>query len=98
MGTGGSLLETIVMIPVVFAIFGAAFRYPLFQFAALVMWSGWWRLAAVPPLLVMVPITVQMVNAFQADANLAPLVFILTAPMAAAWLGIFALMRRRFTT
>jgi hypothetical protein len=44
------------------------------------------------------PITVQMVNAFQADANLAPLVFILTAPMAAAWLGTLALMRRRFTS
>jgi hypothetical protein len=96
--TVGSLMETIVMIPVVFAIFGAALLYPLFQFAALLMWSGWWRLAAVPPLLVMVPITVQMVNAFQADSNLAPLVFILTAPVAAAWLGIIALMRRRFTS
>jgi hypothetical protein len=96
--TVGSLMETIVMIPVVFAIFGAALLYPLFQFAALLMWSGWWRLAAVPPLLVMAPITVQMVNAFQADSNLAPLVFILTAPVAAAWLGIIALMRRRFTS
>jgi hypothetical protein len=96
MGIGGSPLETIVMIPVTLAIFGMAFLYPLFQFAALVMWSGWWRLAAVPPLFVMGPITVQMVNAFQADANLAPLVFILTAPMAAAWLGTLALMRRRF--
>jgi hypothetical protein len=98
MSTVGSLLETIVMIPVVFAIFGAALLYPLFQFAALLMWSGWWRLAAVPPLLVMAPITVQMLNAFQADSNLAPLVFILTAPVAAAWLGIIALMRRRFTS
>jgi hypothetical protein len=94
MGTGESLLETIVMIPLGLAIFCVAFLYPLFQFAALMMWNGWWRLAAVPPLVVMAPVTVQMVEMFQAGSNLAPIVFLMTAPVAAAWLGVFALVRR----
>jgi hypothetical protein len=98
MGIGGSALGTLVMMPVSLAIMLAAFLYPLFQFAALMMWNGWWRLAAVPPLVVMVPITVQMVQLFQEGANLAPIVFIMTAPLAAAWLGVFALLRRCFAS
>jgi hypothetical protein len=94
MGESGSLMEIIVRIAVTLAIMGTTLLYPLFQFAALMMWRGWWRLAAIPPLVVMVPVVVQMVNAFQAGANLAPIVYIFTAPVAAAWLGVFALVRR----
>ncbi len=53
-------------------------------------WRGWWLLPALPPLVVMGPTAVQTVEAFRAESNLWPIMMILTAPLAAIWLGFWA--------
>jgi hypothetical protein len=83
------------MILLVVVLYGGAVLYPILQVMAFWNWKGWWRLLAVPPFMVMVPIGVDMVNAFRLGSNLAPLVFLFVAPLATAWLFVFGFIRRR---
>ena len=76
-------------------IFGIPVAYLYLQTRALLSWRGWWRLAAIPPLLVMAPAIAQMVQAFRDGSNLAPIVVILIAPFAAGWLAVLAVVRAR---
>lgn len=76
-------------------VFGGPGLYLYLQARALRNWSGWWRLAALPPLVVMAHQAVMMVQAFRDGSNLAPVLFILISPLAAGWLATFALLRAR---
>jgi hypothetical protein len=49
-------------------------------------WSGVWRLAALAPLIVMVPVLIQSILAYIAQSNLWPIVLILSSPFALAYL------------
>jgi hypothetical protein len=86
------------MILLAVILYGGALLYPVLQVAAFWNWKGWWRLLAVPPFVVMVPIAIDMVNAFKLGSNLAPLVFLLAAPLATAWLFVFGFIRKRLVS
>jgi hypothetical protein len=61
--------------------------YFVLQIALGLLYSGRWRLAALAPLLVMVPATAHAAVALAAQSNLWPIVVILTAPFAFLYLA-----------
>lgn len=73
-------------------LYGPVLLYLWLQGVALWRWRGWWLIPALPPLVVMGPTAVQTVEAFRAESNLWPIMMILTAPLAAIWLGFWALL------
>ena len=56
-------------------------------------WSGWWRIAALAPLAIMVPAIGHAVFALSAGSNIWPIVMILTAPIGFLYLVIAAIAR-----
>ncbi len=60
--------------------------YALLQWYAGRNWNGGWRIAALAPLAVMVPLVGHAAIAFLAQSNLWPLMVILAAPLACIYL------------
>lgn len=60
--------------------------YALLQWYAARSWTGGWRIAALAPLLVMVPLAIHAAIAFMAQSNLWPLMVILLSPLACLYL------------
>lgn len=67
--------------------------YFVLQFLFGMRWSGGWRLAALVPLLVMVPATIHASLALAAGSNLWPILVIFTAPLGFLYLCILAATR-----
>jgi hypothetical protein len=66
--------------------------YFLLQAALAFGTSGWWRKATLAPAVIMVPILAYTVLAFAAQSNLWPLLMLLTAPLAFAYLVFLSLI------
>ena len=60
--------------------------YFVLQVLLALRYSGRWRIAALAPLLVMIPAVVHAASALQAGSNLWPIVVIFTAPFAFLYL------------
>ena len=86
-GFGQILLGAVVTL-------GGPILYSVLQVRALWRWDGWWRIAALAPLLMMTAAVVIMVAGLRAGSNLAPLAVIFSAPVAIVWLGFFWGIRR----
>ena len=56
-------------------------------------WSGWWRIAALVPLAIMLPAIGHAMFALAAGSNIWPIVMILTAPIGFLYLVIAAIAR-----
>jgi hypothetical protein len=94
MDEGFGLIESVITLAIgIPLIFGGPALYLLLQIRALLRWRGWWRLAAVPPLLLMAGATALMVEGFRQGSNLAPLGVVLGAPVALVWLWIAGAIR-----
>ena len=79
---------------VTFFVFFAVPGYFVLQVAALVKLDGRWRLAALAPLLVMVPAAIHATLALSAGSNLWPIVFIFASPLGFLYLiGLFGTRR-----
>jgi hypothetical protein len=86
---GSPPMETIVGLLVMLALPG----YVVLQvWTARAYWGGW-RIAALAPLVVMIPLLAWTVFSFAAGSNLWPLLLILTAPFACTYLGLLMLAR-----
>jgi uncharacterized membrane protein YcaP (DUF421 family) len=82
-----------IMSVAIVSILGYLVLQPLLAFR----WSGRWRIAALVPLIVMVPLVVQAAFAAAADSNLWPLWLIFVTPLAFLYLLSLAGMHRRAT-
>jgi hypothetical protein len=67
--------------------------YPLFQWYVVRNWDGGWRIAALVPLFLMVPLVIHAGVAFLAESNLWPLMVILVTPLACFYLIALASVR-----
>ena len=76
--------------------------YVALQLYAPVRYKGWWRVAALLPLLVMIPVVWLTVILFNQESNLWPIFLILVSPIAALYLAALVLCehhrRRRSAT
>ncbi len=77
--------------------FFSVIAYVPLQIYAGIKWSGGWRIAALVPLLLMVPVFVFTAVAFAQESNLWPIVLIFAAPLGTIYL-IFLFIMRRFAT
>jgi hypothetical protein len=89
----GPLLGFVQVILGLVLMFGGPILYLRLQARAFLRWHGWWRMAAVPPLLLMLAATALMVVGFAQGSNLAPVAVIFGAPIALIWLWVVALLR-----
>ena len=71
----------------------AIFAYFFLQLFMAMRYRRGWRLAAMAPLVVMVPILIHVVLAFLAGSNLWPILIVLVAPLAFIYLLIVAVAR-----
>jgi hypothetical protein len=67
--------------------------YFFLQYFTVSRYRGGWRIAALVPLVVMVPIVGQAILAFLAGSNLWPLLLILVSPIAFLYLVAVAVIR-----
>jgi hypothetical protein len=67
--------------------------YFFLQYFTLARYRGGWRIAALVPLVVMVPIVGQAILAFLAGSNLWPRLLILVSPIAFFYLVAVAIIR-----
>jgi hypothetical protein len=56
-------------------------------------WSGVWRIAALVPLIVMLPVLIHALLAYLAQSNLWPILLILSSPFAFAYLIALVALR-----
>lgn len=63
------------------------------QIVAWRRWSGTWRIVALAPLFVTIPVTLHALIALAAGSNLWPLLMIFTLPFAFAYLAVVGLVR-----
>ena len=84
-GPGAWLLGTFVMLSVP--------GYFVLQILFALRWSGGWRIAALLPLLVMVPAMGHAMFALAAESNLWPIVVILVAPFLFLYLVLAAVVK-----
>jgi hypothetical protein len=95
---GDGRIDVLIALPLALAgaglIYGPILLYVWMQVTALLRWRGLWLVPAALPLLVMVPVLAQTVEAYRLDSNLWPIMLILSAPGAALWLGVVTLLRR----
>ena len=72
------------LIPV--GIYGGIFGYPILQFFAVKRMRGWWRVLALLPLIVMLPVLCSAFLGLYRGANLWPIILIFVAPWVLAYL------------
>jgi hypothetical protein len=63
------------------------------QIYTAIKWRGGWRIAALVPLLLMIPVFVTTAIALAQDSNLWPIVMIFAAPIGTGYLAILFLLR-----
>ena len=74
--------------------FGSALAYVPLQIYAGYKWQGGWRIAALMPLLLMVPIFVVTARAFAEESNLWPILLLFASPIATIYLVLLSLFRK----
>jgi hypothetical protein len=77
--------------------FASAVAYVPLQIYACSNWHGGWRVAALMPLLLMVPVFIYTTVALVQQSNLWPIVLIFAAPIGTAYLLILLVIRRFVT-
>jgi len=75
----------------------SAIAYLPLQLYAGLKWRGAWRIAALVPLLLMVPVFVFTAVAFFQESNLWPIVLIFLAPLGTVYLVILFIIRHFVT-
>ena len=70
------------------------FGYFALQAWTVIVWQGWWRFAALVPLVVFAGLLVQAAIAYGHGSNLWPIMLIFFGPLGLVVLGILALVRR----
>src|SRR5580700_11068854 len=83
-------------------IYGGVFGYPVIQVLAIVRLRGGWRILALLPLFVMIPVTVVTFVGFYRGSNLWPIYLIFVAPVILAYfivlLFVHAVVRHSSTS
>ncbi len=74
--------------------FSSALAYVPLQVYTAISWRGIWRIAALVPIVLMVPVFVSTAYAFAQESNLWPIVMIFATPVATGYLGILIVLRR----
>jgi hypothetical protein len=69
--------------------------YVILQVVALLRSSGWMRIAAALPLVVMVPVFALTIHAYVLDSNLWPLLLLMASPAAMLYVAVVAFVARR---
>jgi O-antigen ligase len=77
---------TSLLIPV--GIYGGILGYPILQFLAIKRMRGGWRVLALLPLLIMIPVLVVTFLGLSRGSNLWPIILIFVAPIVFAYLII----------
>jgi len=77
--------------------FGSALAYIPLQLYAAIRWQGVWRIVALVPILLMIPIFVVTALAFAQQSNLWPILLIFAAPLGTGYLVILMVIRRSVT-
>jgi len=67
--------------------------YILFQVYTLIHWRKKWRILAIIPLLITVPLLAHSIYALSQGSNIWPILLIFSFPFAGLYLGIVALVR-----
>jgi hypothetical protein len=75
----------------------SALAYIPLQLYTGIRWQGGWRIVALVPILLMVPIFAFTAYAFAQESNLWPLLLIFAAPVGAGFLIILMVIRRLVT-
>jgi hypothetical protein len=73
----------------------AGLAYVFLQALMAVRYRGRWRLAALAPLLIMAPLALHAAGAYAAGAPASPLLLVLAAPFAFAWLLLVGIVKGR---
>jgi hypothetical protein len=95
-GVIGSLLGPAMSMLVGLAVmFGGPVLYVFLQARALWRWSGAWRVAALPPLVLMGAAVVYTARLLGEGSNLAPILVIFSIPVALLWLVVVGAIRSR---
>ena len=89
LGSVGSMLLALALM------FGGPVLYVWLQARALWRWSGAWRLAALPPLLLMGGAAAYTARLLSEGSNLAPAIVIFMIPVALLWLVLAGWVRNR---
>lgn len=87
-------METLVGGLIIMVGFGAAVVYLPLQIFTVVRLRGVWRLVALLPVLLMVPIFAVTASAFAQESNLWPILLIFAAPVGTGYLAVLLLIRR----
>jgi hypothetical protein len=67
--------------------------YFVAQGYTIIAWRGAWRIAALPPLLAMLPVVVLTVQAYREQSNLWPLLLLFAGPLALLYLVVLMLVK-----
>lgn len=95
-GVIGSLLGSVAsMVLALGLMLGGPVLYLVLQVRALWRWSGAWRLAALPPVVLMGTATIYTSRLMAEGSNLAPMLVIFAIPVALLWLVLAGAMRSR---
>ena len=94
----GAFIETLLGALLVQIGFGSAVAYVPLQIRACRNWRGGWRIAALVPLLLMVPVFVSAVIGIVYGSNLWPIYLIFLSPVGTGYLVILFVIRRFVTT
>ncbi|HLN26419.1 MAG TPA: hypothetical protein VK395_01595 [Gemmataceae bacterium] len=77
--------------------FGSALAYIALQLYTGIRWRGGWRIVALLPLLLMIPVFVITALAYAQQSNLWPILLIFAAPLGTGYLVILMVIRRSVT-
>ena len=78
---------------IVNAMWIAVVAYFVAQCYTAVAWSGGWRIAAVVPLVGMIPITVLTFQGYRQQSNLWPILLLFASPLALLYLAVLMVLR-----